>query len=56
MRSLILAVLLSTLSLAARADEWTHNYAVSGKPQLIVDANDADVEISLGSSQQIEAQ
>jgi hypothetical protein len=54
-RSLILAVLFSALSLAARADEWTHNYPVSGKPQLIVDANDADVEISVSSSQQVEA-
>jgi len=31
-----------------------HSYPVTGKPELVVDANDADVEISVGSSQQVE--
>jgi hypothetical protein len=54
-RHLGLAVLLALFSIAAYAEEWTHSYPVTGKPELVVDANDADVEISVGSSQQVEA-
>lgn len=48
-------VLIGLSSIAARADEWSHSYPVTGKAQLVVDANDGDVEVYVGSSQQIEA-
>jgi len=54
-RNLMLLAVLAICPIIARADEWTHNYAVNGKPELIVDTNDADVEITVGTSQQIEA-
>jgi DUF4097 and DUF4098 domain-containing protein YvlB len=46
-------VLLSLASVPVRAEEWTHNYAVSGKPEIAVDTNDGDVEISPGTSEQV---
>jgi hypothetical protein len=49
-----LVLLLALFTAAAYAEEWTHNYPVSGKPELVIDANDADVEISVGSSQQVD--
>jgi hypothetical protein len=54
-RYFALVVLLALFTTAAYAEEWTHSYPVSGKPELVVDANDADVEISVGSSQQVDA-
>jgi DUF4097 and DUF4098 domain-containing protein YvlB len=42
-------------SAAARAEEWEHTYPVSGTPEVIVDTNDGDVEVVVGSSQQVEA-
>ena len=54
MRQLSLVVLLALFSLAARADEWTHAYAVSGKPEVSVNANDGNVEVVVGSSQQVD--
>ena len=54
MRRLSLIALLALFSLAARADEWSHNYPVTGKPEVVVDANDGEVEVSVASSQQVE--
>lgn len=54
MRQLALIVLLALSSLAARADEWSHTYPVSGKPEVAVSANDGDVEVLVGSSQQVD--
>ena len=54
MRQLTLIVLLALSSLAARADEWTHSYPVNGKPEIAVNANDGDVEVVVGSSQQVD--
>jgi Toastrack DUF4097 len=53
-RRLSLIALLALFSLAARADEWSHNYPVTGKPEVVVDANDGEVEVSVASSQQVE--
>ena len=54
MRQLALVVLLALSSLAARADEWSHTYPVSGKPEVAVTSNDGDVEVMVGSSQQVD--
>jgi hypothetical protein len=54
-RHFSLVVLLALFTSAAYAEEWTHSYPVTGKPELVIDANDADVEISVGSSQQVDA-
>jgi hypothetical protein len=53
-RQLALIVLLALSSLAARADEWSHTYPVTGKPEVAVNANDGDVEVLVGSSQQVD--
>jgi hypothetical protein len=47
-------VLLALFSGSARADEWSHSYPVTGKPEVAVDANDGDVEVLVGSSQQVD--
>ena len=54
MRHLSWVVLLALFSVSARADEWSHTYPVTGKPELVVDANDGDVEVLVGSSQQVD--
>ena len=53
MRYLTLAVLLVVSSALAHADQWEHNYPVTGKPEIVVDANDGDVEVAVASSQQV---
>ncbi len=57
MRNLMLAlavlVTAAVVPLCARADEWNHNYSVNGKPEIVVDTNDGDVEITPGSSEQV---
>jgi DUF4097 and DUF4098 domain-containing protein YvlB len=52
-RYLNLLFLLVLSSLLARADEWEHNYPVTGKPEVVVDANDGDIEVTMASSQQV---
>ena len=53
MRYVTLAALLIFSSAAVRADEWQHSYPVTGKPQIVVDANDGDVEVAMASSQEV---
>jgi DUF4097 and DUF4098 domain-containing protein YvlB len=53
-RQLALILLLALFSVSARADEWTHSYPVTGKPDVVVDANDGDVEVLVGSTQQVD--
>lgn len=53
MRYLTFAALLVFATTLARADEWQHNYPVTGKPEIFVDANDGDVEVAMASSQQV---
>jgi len=53
-RHLALVALLALFSLSARADEWSHSYPVTAKPEVTVNANDGDVEVSVGSSQQVD--
>ncbi len=45
MRHLALIALLALFSIAARADEWSHCYPVTGKPEVAVNANDGDIEV-----------
>jgi DUF4097 and DUF4098 domain-containing protein YvlB len=40
----------------ASADQWTHTYSVTGQPQIVVRASDANVEIARGSSGQVYAE
>jgi DUF4097 and DUF4098 domain-containing protein YvlB len=53
-RRLALVALLALFSISARADEWSHSYPVTSKPEVAVEANDGDVEIVVGSSQQVD--
>lgn len=53
MRYLTLAFLLVMSSVLARADQWEHNYPVTGKPEVVVDTNDGEVEVAMASSQQV---
>ena len=57
MRHLLIcaAALLAFCSPQALAEEWEHTYPVNGKPEVVVDANDGDVEVFVGSGQQVEA-
>jgi DUF4097 and DUF4098 domain-containing protein YvlB len=48
-------VLVLLLSAWARAEEWEHSYPVSGTTAVVVDTNDGDVEIVVGSSERVEA-
>jgi hypothetical protein len=52
-RYLSVVALLVLSSALARADEWEHNYPVTGKPEIVVDANDGDVEVVTASSQEV---
>jgi Putative adhesin len=52
-RYLMLATVLLLAPVFARADEWEHNYAVNGKPEIVIDANDGDIEVAVASSQQV---
>ena len=52
--SFALCILLS-LSAQARADEWEHTYPVSGTPEIVINTNDGDVEVAVGSSNQVVA-
>ena len=54
MRHLAIVLLLALFSISARADEWSHTYPVAGKPELAVNTNDGDVEVTVGSSQQVD--
>jgi Putative adhesin len=49
---LTIVVLFSAM---ARAEEWEHTYPVTGTPEVIVDTNEGDVEVVVGSSQEVEA-
>jgi hypothetical protein len=53
LRSVILLLCFSLLSLSAFADEWTRNYQVSNNPALHVDTNDASIEVTRGVSNTI---
>jgi Putative adhesin len=53
-RHFALVALLALFSVSARADEWSRSYPVTGKPELVVDANYGDVEVMVGSSQQVD--
>jgi hypothetical protein len=53
-RHLALVALLALSSLSARAGEWSHSYPVTAKPEVTVNANDGDVEVSVGSGQQVD--
>jgi len=49
-------LLLTAVAIPLRAEEWNHNYAVNGKPEILVDTNDGDVEITPGSSERVSVQ
>ena len=44
----------ASLTTAARAEEWTKSYPISGRAQVRVDTNDGAVRIATGSSKQVE--
>jgi hypothetical protein len=47
--------LLVSVAVAARADEWNKNFAVSGKPEVVVEADDGNINIRAGAVQQVSA-
>jgi hypothetical protein len=51
----LLAVAVVLLATSARAEDWSKRYAVSGKPELRVEADDADVVVKAGPAGAIEA-
>jgi hypothetical protein len=53
-RHLALITLFALFSISARADAWSHTYPVSGKPEVAVNTADGDVEVTVGSSQQVD--
>ena len=54
MRQFALLALLALISISARADEWSHTYPVTGKPQVAINANDGGVDVVVGSSQRVD--
>ena len=50
-----LILLVAATPRAARADEWTKKFALTGKPELRVDTGDGNVKIRTGSEKEIEA-
>ncbi len=58
-RSLLIGISLAGLALAvatpAHADDWSKKYSVSGKPELRVETDDGDVQISTGAANEISA-
>ena len=53
MRNLGLILAVTFCSIMASAEQWEHNYPVTGKPEIVVDTNDGDVQVSTGSSQEV---
>lgn len=54
-RLFAMTMLFALCAIPVHADDWGHSYPVTGKPQVVVDANDGDVEVSEGVGQQVEA-
>lgn len=52
MRRYLVIPVLALYSLVAGAEQWERTYAVGGKPEVTVDADDADVEVAMASSRQ----
>lgn len=50
-----LVVVLLASPAALRAEEWEHTYPVGDTPEIVVDTNDGDVEVAVGSSDQVVA-
>lgn len=48
-------VILFALSSTARADEWERTYSVTATPEIVVHTNDGDIEVVVGSSEQVVA-
>jgi len=51
----ILLTVLTSLSICARAEEWRKTYSISAKPDIHVDANDADIRIYTADRKDVEA-
>lgn len=44
-----------TAAVPVQAEEWSKKYSVSGRPEVVVHTNDANVEIASGASNEVEA-
>ncbi len=55
MKTFLAFATLTLLTQAAWADEWTHHWSVSGKPELHVSAGDAAVVVEVGPDNTIDA-
>lgn len=53
--SLVLTALFAVAALPARADDWSKTYTVSGKPDLRVETSDANIRLTTGDQNTIQA-
>ena len=53
--SWVLLTFVLAVSVCARADEWRKTYSTAGKPDVRVDANDAEIHVSTADRNDIEA-
>jgi DUF4097 and DUF4098 domain-containing protein YvlB len=51
----VLLTFVVALSVSARADEWRKTYSTAGKPDIRVDANDAEIRVSTADRKDMEA-
>ena len=51
----VLPVVLTFSALLAQADEWHRTYAISGRPEINVDANDGDIRVHASDRKDIDA-
>lgn len=55
MRLKALAFVVIALAVAAHADEWKKDFAVTGTPDVHVDSNDGNIEVTTGSNNTVSA-
>jgi DUF4097 and DUF4098 domain-containing protein YvlB len=55
LRLLIAALVITTITVSARADDWSKTYELTGKPELRVEARDASIRVEAWDQNKIEA-
>jgi DUF4097 and DUF4098 domain-containing protein YvlB len=51
----LFAILIAVAALPARADEWSKTYALTGRPELRVETSDANIRVTTGDQNTIQA-
>jgi hypothetical protein len=52
-RFLVFAIMLAAAAVTARAQEWNKSFTVSGRPQIVVEADDGNVIVNAGAASQV---